>query len=616
LRKAKGEGETLPSAVLLFAFSLFARATRDSHMLALVPSNSEIARNLYEMARLAALAEGSSNAFRVRAYETAARTIDGHPDRVEQLSEAEMTRLRGVGKSTASKIRELVDTGSIARLEELRARFPPGFVALTRVPGVGPKTAVRLHDELGIANVDDLAAAIERNELRDLPGMGEKTEENIRNAIERLGGAGKENRTPIIEAIRIAREVCEELLEVPGVRSAEPMGSLRRFRDTIGDIDIIAVSTGDPEEVMSRFVELPIVRDVVGHGARKSAIVGAMGLQIDLRVVEPAQYGSAEVYFTGSKAHNIRLRQMALDRGWTLNEYALSEIDGGSVVASKTEEAVYEALDLPWIPPEIREDTGEIEAARAGSLPAFVRVQDLKGDLHVHTDLSGDGHVSLADVVAGAAERGYRYLAITDHGENLTINGLTRHQLLAQRRVLARLNTKYPDMVILQGAELNIAPDGSVDYDADFLTGLEFGVASVHSHFGLDAAAQTARVATAMRNPAVNVIGHLTGRRIGKRPGIDLDVDEVLSVAAATGCALEINCHLDRLDAPAEILRRAMERDDVVFAISTDTHRLHELDNAINGVRLARRGWVDRSRVVNTWPQKRFLKWVRDKRSG
>jgi DNA polymerase (family X) len=577
-------------------------------------SNSEIARHLYELARLATLAEGSSNAFRVRAYETAARTIEGHPDAVAEMSASALTAMRGVGKSTASKIRELVETGVIERLEDLRSQFPTGFVELTRVPGVGPKTAVRLRDELGIASVEDLRAAIERHELRDLPGMGEKTEDNIRDAIERLGVGGKENRTPIIEAIRIASEVCEALMSVPGVRSAEPMGSLRRFRETIGDVDIIAVSTGDPEEVMSRFVELSIVRDVVGFGARKSAIIAVSGVQIDLRVVEPVQYGSAAVYFTGSKAHNIRLRQMALDRGWTLNEYSLSELEGGKAVASKSEADVYAALDLPWIPPEIREDDGEIEAAVAGSLPNFASEKDLKGDLHVHTDLSGDGHVPLAEMIAAVAERRYRYVAITDHAEDLTINGATREQLLAQRKAIGRLRTKYPDLAILQGLELNIGADGSIDYDPEFLEGFDFGVASVHSHFGLAADKQTKRVIAAMRNPAVNVIGHPTGRRIGKRPGIELDIDAVLAAAAETGCAIEINCHLDRLDAPAEVLRKAMEHPEVVFAISTDTHRLGELSNTANGIRLARRGWVDRSRVVNTWPQKKFLGWAEKKR--
>ena len=579
-------------------------------------SNSEIARHLYEMARLATLAEGSSNAFRVRAYETAARSVDGASEPVSEMTEAELTALRGVGKSTASKIRELVESGSIARLEELRAQFPPGFVALTRVPGVGPKTAVRLHDELGIKDIDDLRGAIERHDLRDLPGMGEKTEENIRAAIERLGVGGKENRTPMIEAIRVAREVCEAIERVPGVESAEPMGSLRRFRDTIGDIDIIAVSTGDPEAVMGRFVELPIVRDIVGYGARKSTIVGAMGIQIDLRVVEPVQFGSAAVYFTGSKAHNIRLRQMALDRGWTLNEYALSEIETGQVVASQTEADVYAALGLPWIPPEIREDDGEIEAALAGNLPTFASVRDLKGDLHVHTDLSGDGHVPLGEMIKAVAARGYRYVAITDHGENLTINGASREQLMAQRKAIARLRLRFPDLTILHGSELNIGRDGSIDYDAGFLAGFDFGVASVHSHFGLSIDEQTSRVVAAIRNPAVNVIGHLTGRRIGKRSGIDLHLDAVLDAAADAGCAIEINCHLDRLDAPSEVLRRAMEHAGVVFAISTDSHRVSELANTANGIRLARRGWVDRSRVVNTWPQKRFLDWVAKKRSA
>ena len=283
-------------------------------------------------------------------------------------------------------------------------------------------------------------------------------------------------------------------------------------------------------------------------------------MQIDLRVMEPSQFGAAAIYFTGSKAHNIRLRQMAIEKGWILNEYALAESEGGAVIASATEEQVYAALGLPWIPTEIREDTGEIEAALAGDLPDLVADQHLRGDLHVHTSLSGDGKESLEKMLAACAARGYAYVAITDHGEDLAINGATRQQLLAQRRRIAKLQEQYPDMTILQGAELNIGPDGSVDYDPEFLAGFDFGVASVHSAFSLDRATQTARLITAMRNPAVSVIGHLTGRRIGHRPGIDLDIDAVLAVAEETGCALEINGHLDRLDAPADVLRHARER--------------------------------------------------------
>jgi DNA polymerase (family 10) len=579
-----------------------------------VISNSEVASHLYELAKLATLAEGSSNAFRVRAYETAARTVDGLAEPVAGMAEAALTALRGIGPSTAKKIRELVDTGKIAKLEELRGSFPPEFVELTKVPGVGPKTAVLLRDELGITGVPALRAALEAHALRDLPGFGAKTEENLLTALDRLGVGGKENRTPIIEAMRVARDVCAALGTVPGVQLAEPMGSLRRFRETTGDVDVIVVSTGDPEDVMRRFVELPVVREVIGYGARKSAIVGTSGLQIDVRVVEPDQYGSAAMYFTGSKAHNIRLRQMAIDRGWTLNEYALAESEGGEVIASRTEKEVYAALGLPWIPPEIREDTGEIEAALARTLPDLVEEKHLRGDLHVHTSLSGDGRDSLPVMVAAAARRGYRYVAITDHGEDLSINGATRRQLLAQRRSIARLHETHPDLTILQGLELNIGKDGSVDYDPEFLAGFGFGVASVHSHFDLAAAAQTERVITAMQNPAVNVIGHLTGRRIGKRPGILLDVEAVLDAAEETGCAIEINSHLDRLDAPAEVLRRAHDRPGVLFVISTDAHDAGELANATWGVRHARRGWVERSRVANTWAPAKFLKWVERKR--
>jgi len=578
--------------------------------------NSEIASHLYELATLTTLAEGSSNAFRVRAYETAARTVDGMAESVAEMSEAALTALRGVGPSTAKKIRQLVETGRIVKLEELRGSFPPEFVELTRVPGIGPKTAVMLRDELGITGVPALRAALEAQALRDLPGFGAKTEENLIAALNRLGVGGKERRTPIIEAMRVARDVCNALGAIPGVVLAEPMGSLRRFRETTGDVDVIVVSTGDPDAVMARFVELPVVREVVGYGARKSAILTAARLQIDVRVVEPHQYGSAAMYFTGSKAHNIRLRQMAIDRGWILNEYALAQAEGGKVIASKTEQEVYAALGLPWIPPEIREDSGEIEAAIAGELPDLIEEKHLRGDLHVHTSLSGDARDPLPKMVAAAAERGYRYVAITDHGEDLAINGATREQLLVQRRSITRLREKHPDLTILQGLELNIGRDGSIDYDAEFLQGFGFGVASVHSNFNIPALQQTERVIRAMHNPAVNVIGHLTGRRIGKRPSIDLDVEAILDAAEETGCALEINSHLDRLDAPTEVLRRAYDRPGVVFVISTDAHDAGELANAAWGVRHARRGWVSKDRVANTWPPTKFLNWVERKRKG
>jgi len=572
-----------------------------------------VASHLYELARLTTLAEGSSNAFRVRAYETAARAVEGHPEPVGEMSATELTVLRGVGKSTADKIRSLIEDGRIERLEELRVQFPPEFVEVTRVQGVGPKTAVLLRDELGVASVEALRSAIARQELRELPGMGAKTEENIARSLERLGETGKERRTPINDAMRVGREIAGALAAVPGVVKVAPMGSLRRFRETIGDVDVIVASSGDADAVMKALVDLPLVRDIVVSGSRKTSVVTAAGRQIDVRVVRPDQYGAAQMYFTGSKAHNIRLRQMAIDRGWILNEYALTEAESERIIASETEEEVYAAFGLPWIAPEMREDTGEIEAAFAGELPDLVSEEDLLGDLHVHTSLSGDGREDLDSMVESAKKRGYTYLAITDHAEDLAINGASRDEMLEQRSRIFDVRRRNRTMRVLHGAELNIGRDGSVDYDPEFLAGFDWGVASVHSHFELPVAEQTERVIAAMQNPGVNVIGHLTGRDIGRRPGIDLDVDAVLSAAEETGCGIETICHLHRLDAPAEILRRARDRD-VVFVISTDSHDAAELHNVRWGVRQARRGWVDRDRVANTWPRDRFLAWAEQKR--
>ncbi len=577
-------------------------------------TNGEIASLLGELAALTALAEGSNQSFRVRAYERAARTAEAMAEPLAAMAERDIAAIRGFGKGTARMIAELVETGSITRLERLREAFPPEFVELTRIPGVGPKTALALREHLRIEGVADLQEALARGAVREVPGLGVKSEENLSRAISRLGIGGKERRTPIADAVRVARGITAALGSVEGVTRAEAMGSLRRFRESVGDIDVLVVSDGDPGAVVDRFVSLPVVREVVAYGARTSAILSSAGIQVDVRVVRPDQLGAASVYFTGSKAHNVALRQRALDRGWSLNEYALTEQATGRVIASASEEDVYRALGLAWIPPELREDTGELELAERGALPDLAAEEDLRGDLHVHTDMSGDGREPLEAMLAGAAARRYEYVAITDHGEDLVINGVSRDELAAQRAAIDRLRAVHAGMTVLQGCELNIAPDGSIDYDAQFLSGLDWGVASVHSHFDLDRRRQTDRIATAMHDPAVNVIGHLTGRRIGRRPGIDLDVDAVLAAAEESGCAIEINCHLDRLDAPASLLRRA-RGSGVVFLISTDAHDTRELGNMCWGIRAARRGWVERDRIANTWPAERFLAWAAAKRS-
>ncbi len=579
-----------------------------------MPTNREIASILHELARLTVLVDGSNQSFRVRAYEAAARAVESSSAAVAEMSVAELTALKGIGRSTASKIRELVDTGSMEKLDHLRSLFPPPFQELTRVPGVGPKTALALRDHLGVESVDDLRVALAEERVRTLPGLGRRTEENIARSIERLGLGGKDRRTPIIEAMRTARDIADALGALPEVERAEVMGSLRRFRETIGDVDVIVTSDGDSDSIMERFVGLPVVRDVVAYGARKSAIIASSGIQVDVRVVRPEQFGSAAMYFTGSKAHNVHLRQLAIDRGWILNEYGLSDTESDEVIASATEEEVYAALGLQWVPPEIREDTGEVELAAAGELPRLVEEADLRGDLHVHTDLSGDGREPLEAMLAAAHKRGYEYVGLTDHAENLTINGASREQLLEQRDSIDRLRNRFDGMEILQGSELNIGPDGTIDYDPDFLAGFGWGVASIHSHFDLDRDTQTRRIVEAMRNPAVNAIGHLSGRRIGKRPGVELDLEIVLEAAELTGCAVEINCHLDRLDAAVEVLQVARGRD-VVFTIDTDAHDTRELRNTVWGVRHARRGWVTPDRVANTWPRERFLEWVSRKRA-
>lgn len=567
---------------------------------------------LKELVELTILDEGSPQSFRARAYENAIMELRGAPGDIEGMTEAELTRLEGIGKSTAQKIREYFDTGRITKLETLRAKYPPAYRELAKIPGLGPKTLARLRAELGVENVDDLRRVIDQQRVRELKGLGEKSEEKLAKAIARMGLTGKDRRTPIAEALPLARALVAELEALPQVERAQYCGSLRRFSETIGDIDI-TVASRDPGPVMQHFVALPAVREVIGRGETKSSVLTDTGMQVDLRVVAPDQFGAAIQYFTGSKAHNVELRQRALDRGWTLNEYGLTDIETGAVIASRTEEEIYAALGLPWIPPAMREHTGEIDCAARGELPEVVSVDDMRGDLHVHTDLSGDGHSPLAEVVATAAARGYRYLAITDHGEDLGLNGVSREQLLAQREQLRRLQDEVPDLRLLHGCELNIGPDGGLDYDEDFRLGLDWCIAAVHSHFDLDQAAQTRRIIAAMHDPAVHIIGHLSGRRIGSRPGIELDVHAVLEAAAETGTAIEINSLLPRLDASADVLRKARDLD-VVFAISTDAHRAAALDGMQWGVQHSQRGWVARDRVANTWDPERFLAWTSAKR--
>lgn len=565
----------------------------------------DVVAMLDEMATLATLDEGSPQSFKVRAYENARGGIEGAGVDVTGMTKAELTEIKGVGGSIADKILEFVDTGAVAKLDELRERYPPELVRLTKIPGLGPKTLLLLRSELGVEDLDGLREALEDQRLRELPGMGKTSEEKIAKAVERLGLHGKDRRTPIVEALPVAQELVDELLAIEAVADARYCGSLRRFSDTIGDVDIV-VATTRPEPVMEHVASHRHATQVIGHGTTKTSILTRSGIQVDVRAVTPEQFGAATLYFTGSKAHNIALRQRAMDRGWLLNEYGL--LDGEEVVASGSEEDIYGRLDLVWIPPPLREATGEIEAAADDGLPELVTVADIRGDLHYHTDLSGDGRSTLEQMVVAAKDRGYEYVAITDHGEDLAINGSTREQFLDHRDRIKEMEQAH-GIRLFYGCELNIGPDGSLDYDAAFRSQFEFCVASIHSHFDLDAEAQTVRILTAIADPSVTTIGHLTGRYVGRRPGVELDLDAVLEGLATTDVALEVNGALDRLDATADVVRKAV-RAGITLTISTDSHATTELVRMDYGVEWAQRGWATVSSVANARPLARFEDWA------
>jgi DNA polymerase (family 10) len=566
---------------------------------------------LRELSELTVLDEGDPQSFRARAYQSAAQSIAAQGTDLGELTAKELLLLQGIGKSTAAKVRELLDSGKVARLEELRAKHPASVVALLRIQGIGPKAVHKLRDALGVLSIDDLRRVLAEHKVRDLKGFGAKSEEKLAHALARLEEQGSLDRTPISVALPLADRIVAGLREVPGVTHASYCGSLRRFSETIGDIDVVVAST-DAEPVMEALVSMSVVAHVLGRGHAKTSVVTRRGTQIDLRVVAAHQLGAARLYFTGSTGHNIKLRQRALARGWTLNEYALSELDGGKVVASETEEDIYAALGLPWIPPVLREDAGEIEAAEKGTLPKPMGA--ILGDFHVHTSVSGDGKSPLEDVVAAARARGYRALAITDHAEG-TLSGVGRDAFLEQRAHIQALRRELGEsMTLLQGVELNIGPTGELDYDAEFRAGFDFCIASVHDHFDLDKAAQTRRVVTAMREPTVRMIGHLSARMIGGRPPIEFDLDAVVAAAEETGTALEVNGGLPRLDMSVDALQRAKARSSkVTFVLTSDAHHADELDRVRYAALNAERAWIDPDRVANARGPERLLAWTEKK---
>jgi DNA polymerase (family 10) len=566
--------------------------------------NEEVAALLQEYADLISITGGEQ--YKARVYERAARSVGGYPDDVSTLDGGELKQVPNVGASIADKIIEYLQTGSFTALEELRAKIPAGVRRLMEIPTLGPKRAMVLYEERHIASVAELSDAIDAGTLSDLKGFGRKTEENIRHGIELLRRAG--DRLLLGAATELAEEIVAALSAATGCTRCAYAGSLRRMRETIGDIDVLAAAE-DSGPLMAAFVDLPLVDDVIARGDTKTSIRTAEGVQVDLRVVPPSVWGAAMQYFTGSKAHNIRTREIAVRLGLKLSEYGLFDAQTGELIESETEEEVYRRLGLPWIPPPMREDRGEIEAAQRGELPDVVTGSDLRGDLHTHTDLT-DGVASLEAMVEAAARLGYAYYAITDHAPNLFMQRMSDEKMLAQRAEVRALADRYPRMTLLHGTELNIDPDGDVDWPPEFLAGFDLCVASVHSHFTQPRPAMTRRLVRACENPQVNIIGHPTARMIGRRPAVDVDLDEVFAAAARTGTAIEVNASPERLDLASEDIQRA-RRYGVKFAINSDAHATTHLAFMRYGVGTAQRGWLTADEVINTWPLRRLRAFLR-----
>jgi DNA polymerase (family 10) len=559
--------------------------------------NSRVAAVLDEIADMIELA--GENVYRAVSFRAAARTIRDLREPLRAYHEqSRLTQLERVGPSMAAVIAELIDTGTSRRHEELRKRTPEGLLDLLRVPGVGPATARAIYDALKVTTIDDLDAAARAGLLRSIPKVGRRAEENILRSIERL--RLRSGRSLIHRALAEAHQLVAHLRERTGLTQITWAGSLRRMRETIGDIDILAAASAGGA-IAEAFVTAPGVERVLARGGTRSTVALESGLQVDLRVVEPDSWGAALIYFTGSKEHNVHLRGIALRRGLLLNEYGLypSGQEGAAPVAGRSEEDVYAALDMEWIPPELREDQGEIEAALERRLPRLVTREDIKGDLHTHSTWT-DGRDSLEAMCRRARELGYEYVAVTDHSISLGMaRGLSLTRIKERNREIARLNALLAPLRILSGTEVNIRADGTLDYTDDVLEQFEVVTASIHSAMQQSKEVMTQRILGAMENPLVDAISHPTGRLLERRDAYEVDIAKLIDAAARTGCRLEVNGGPERLDLPDLAVRRAVERG-APLVINSDAHALDELDWIELGVANARRGWASAAAVENT----------------
>lgn len=548
--------------------------------------NAEIAEMFREMADL--LEIENANPFRIRAYRNAAFTVDELPRSLDEMvTEGEdLTELPGIGEDLANAIIDILASGTFPALEQLRNRSTPALLDLMQVPGLGPKRVQQLHAALGIETVEQLQAAAEAGEIRKLSGFGEKTEQSILDTL----GAGRRKKTRRKRAeVQADAEALEAFVQgLDGVLQAQIGGSYRRRRETVADLDVVAASTS-AADVIEQFVQYEEIADVQSKGTTRSSVLLRSGLPVDLRVVVPESYGSALHYFTGARDHQIALRDMALDRGMKLNEYGLFR--GEEQVAGATEEELYAAFDLPFIEPELRENRGEIDAARRGELPTLITLDDIRGDLHVRSDWAG-GESSIEELARAAIERGYEYLAITD-------NGLDPDRLRQQAEEIRQLDSELDGITLLAGVEVDILEDGSLALPDDLIEDLDIVICSVHDALDLTRAKQTARVLRAIENPNCHILGHPTGRLVAEREPYPLDIERVISAAADTGCILELNGNPDRLDLPDRHCKQARERGASI-AVTSAARSVAALDNMRCGIWEARRGWLEAGNVVNT----------------
>jgi DNA polymerase (family 10) len=557
--------------------------------------NSEIARVFHDMADLLELK--GENVFKIRAYRRAAQVIEHLPKEMAVMLEQgeDFQKIPGVGDAIAKKSTELIKTGKLEAYESLKDEFPEGITRLLEIPGIGPKTAHLLSSELKITSAEQLEEAIQEGRVADLFRMGDKTAQNLLHKIEAM--RRKDQRVPIGQALPIVEDILNSLSSLPGVKNMISAGSLRRFRETVGDIDIMGTAD-NPEKVINEFVALPVVKEVLAKGPTKASVILSPGLQADLRMVEHDSFGSLLQYFTGSKEHNIALRTKYQKKGLKLSEYGITDVAHDKLEKFATEEAFYKRLGMQYIPPEIREDQGEIELSEENAIPRFVDLRDIKGDFHVHSDWS-DGNNTIEEMALAAKDTGYKYIAITDHSKGLGIaHGLTEERLKEQVREISRLNQKFKGFHILSGMEVDIRADGSIDMPDHMLAELDCVVGAVHSSFNQSEERVTRRIIKAIENPHIDIIAHPTSRLIGEREPTAVDMEAVFNAAFKHKKALEINAMPSRLDLKDIYIHRARELG-VMLAIGTDSHIAGQLKLMRFGIGIARRGWCEPKHILN-----------------